>query len=1081
MAVDVKKTESEKSKKAVRRRKWPIVLVVVLVVIGVLIFLIPTLVSTSSVRGRILSMVNGRLKGNVQVADFSTSWGGPTELRGLQLSDAANRKVLEVKTVSWSRGVWGAVMSLTNLGEVQIESPRVILYVDKNGTTSLAGAVESRIPSPPAVEKKAGQFFLPIGKLELVEGAVRIERENVAPYELPSISLSVESNKLKSLQGNLKVTTAEGGGIRGDFKVEGLFKENQFAPGKATGTVKLETSGGVEIGPLLAITTNSSNAGGKLDVSLNGVMDPSQAKVDFTTRATGLKAGQKGQENLQPIDLTLKGEVRRGGGKLTAQAVVSGPPGQFESQLVYLESKQPMDLSKENLLAMVLDGKMHPLPEFTLTVKGKMDIPTLGKAVPALLTVQPGVEILAGSIQINDVNIQGGNQPIAKGAIQLTQITAKRGAKEITIQPIVAGFDTTIESGQGLTIRQGTLQSEFVQAGAKGTLRNLEATFQADLAKLKNFGEVFEFLSMDVAGAVTGTARLVRASGERLDATLDLTATGLSYKTEKGSVQAQQSKVSGKASFDLSNNRLGKATLSEIVVKIDDSVQVKALGWYDMNQDSLHGEINVDQLNIGYASKQAESMGVKDPGAMDGNLVLSIKVDKASSQAGYVMDGSGQINQMVVGTGEKAFQEAKIGFTTRAVIDPRKEMVTLDQFELASSPLTVQVKGNVQQYKGKGLLDFSGQYQASWDRLTELLHQYSPETKQTVSMAGRSESAFTLRGPMANPVMEEVMTKGGINWASGRVYGLTLGQTALSLLIQKARFDLPKEPIPASDGFIRMGGFVDFHNPTTLHMPGSVNLLDNIRIDKETGQQLLSRINPIFSYLAELDGRATLQVSDLDLPMSDLIKTKGTGRGHLDLTQVHMQPSGLMGELMKLAAPELKKSYSPTISGLYFTIENGNFRYDNFTIAFPEENFDMIFSGSVGLVDGTVNLVVSLPLKPAMFGRAGLKGLQPDDAQLKGMRIAIPLVGTRTNLKMDLSSTAMMKILTESLKGAGLSPGQQIKQLLGPSEPGKQKLGQGSNPLENLLPSKKGASTQPGAKENPVNTLQNLFQKGKKK
>src|SRR5262249_21887421 len=126
------------------------------------------------------------------------------------------------------------------------------------------------------------------------------------------------------------------------------------------------------------------------------------------------------------------------------------------------------------------------------------------------------------------------------------------------------------------------------------------------------------------------------------------------------------------------------------------------------------------------------------------------------------------------------------------------------------------------------------------------------------------------------------------------------------------------------------------------------------------GAQLLSYINPIFKFMTRVEGKVSMALQDIRVPMSDAIKRSGTGSGVLDLANMKIQPGGIFGKLFELGGLPVNDAYPAKIGRVDFQLKNGRIYYDNFTMVFPS-GYDVKFYGSVGF-DDTVDLVVSLPV-----------------------------------------------------------------------------------------------------------------------
>ncbi|MGE0480823.1 MAG: hypothetical protein AB7Q17_10175, partial [Phycisphaerae bacterium] len=398
----------------------------------------------------------------------------------------------------------------------------------------------------------------------------------------------------------------------------------------------------------------------------------------------------------------------------------------------------------------------------------------------------------------------------------------------------------------------------------------------------------------------------------------------------------------------------------------------------------------------------------------------------ATSGSQVTAKGDGGIDDFSIGTGETTVREPRVDFEFDAKLDPPNERLALERLRVASKPFAAELSGTIEQYSGPANLALRGRYDAGWEELTALLHELAPATKGNVVVTGRSSSEFEIRGPANQPSVQPTFrglaTAVNVGWDSATIYGVALGNAKLAPALRDGQMTLPPASIAAAQGRVNLGGVVDFQPlDATLHIPGKLALLDGVTITPELGASLLSRINPIFMHLARVEGRVFLNTTDVTLPLGEAAKTASQGAGALDLSDLKVQPGGVLGELLALAGYSAGETYEVKAGKLDFVIRDGRIVYDNFVMTFPQD-FDLKFYGSVGF-DDTLDLVVSVPLREAMLAKLGVKGPALALTQnLTGLRIDIPLSGTRQQPKLDLA-----KVDTEKL----------LKQLLLPKEPGK--------------------------------------------
>src|SRR5438477_10301068 len=88
--------QSAPAAKPRKRRRWPWVILGLLLALILLVLLAPTIASTGPVRSLVVSKINSNLSGHAQIADWSLGWTTPTDIGGVKVYDANNVLILEV-------------------------------------------------------------------------------------------------------------------------------------------------------------------------------------------------------------------------------------------------------------------------------------------------------------------------------------------------------------------------------------------------------------------------------------------------------------------------------------------------------------------------------------------------------------------------------------------------------------------------------------------------------------------------------------------------------------------------------------------------------------------------------------------------------------------------------------------------------------------------------------------------------------------------------------------------------------------------------------------------------------------------
>jgi len=933
---------------------WRVLLFFLLLLI-ILIWLAPHLVSTRMGSGFVVSAVNNRIDEQIQVENLSLAWAGPCQASGVKVWDAQGREIFQLSKVTSARGLWQALISPQDFEQLTLEEPRAVVYVSEQKQKKKARPSTDK-DKPAEAPKIPMSFPKPIGQLIIRAGGVRMIQPDGRNYEISQIDGQFDLDTLNDIKGAVQVEVGSAGKIEGKININQLITDNRFSPTEANGSFSLLTDGDVDLGPLLEFAQSKTTAGGKAQMKIEATFKSGQVFADISTKLAALHIEREGAVEIQPIDLNFQGHIESTAEQISGQGKLTGQAGDIHTNFTYTLSEQPISVSSEDLMGAVLTGKAIELPDFSLEVDGHLDIPALAAAVPALLKVQPGLQVSNGQLKIDKVSIRGTNNAAATGAIRLVDFVAQRERQTIVFTPVSADFDMYLEPDVGLQIRRAEMKSAFAQFSASGTPSRLKGNFAANLNKLyQQIDQFLELPAFELAGVVNGTLDVDRTDKEQVIVDLEMTGKGIHYRMNERQVDVEDLEIIYKGSLSTNEQESPRSVIGTAKVSLD--------------------------------------------------------------------------NQSQRGSGSKTNRELMI--THNIELDRHQETITVKDTQIKSQMLSAQISGEIKEYKSVCTLALNGWYEGSWEKITALIHEIVPETTETFYLRGVSKSNFSITGParqaQIRPVYRGVNSGIDVGWTSGEVYGIALGQALLPLALRNAKVSLSQTTIPAAGGKIHFSGLMvnlDAEEPT-LEIPGQVQLLEDVQLNPTMGRQLLSRINPIFANMARVQGKVSLLLKDVALPLSEQIKHRGSGWGHLDTTLLKFQPDGLLADLMRLGGLSADSTQTINVPGVNFTITDGRINYDNFIVKYSED-FELRFYGSVGF-DDTIDLVVSLPIRAPLLQRFGVQGPVMDYVRLlEGASVDIPVIGTRLDPKLDFAQVNIQPLIERALDNLLREKAQEV-------------------------------------------------------
>lgn len=107
------------------------------------VILIPTILSTSWVKDRVLSRVNNGINGSIELDSASISWFGPQRVENVRIKDSKNERLLSVNSVSTNTSLFSLLLS-DKLGPTTITSLDAHIEQASHGKTNIQIALEPK-------------------------------------------------------------------------------------------------------------------------------------------------------------------------------------------------------------------------------------------------------------------------------------------------------------------------------------------------------------------------------------------------------------------------------------------------------------------------------------------------------------------------------------------------------------------------------------------------------------------------------------------------------------------------------------------------------------------------------------------------------------------------------------------------------------------------------------------------------------------------------------------------------------------------------------------------------------------------
>ncbi len=506
-----------------RRRGWwwkiPLLLLVLLVI---LVALAPTLASWGPVRSAVLSQVNQRLNGKVQVDDWSLGWSSGVSVSGVKVFDEKGSLILEVPQMRLPISALGAMRGDIDLGDSVIDVNLTRLHIDAQGQSNLQRLVKASADKPGKTSEWSSEGKLPNvhGKLTInilggtIESADLPEPIHLEPGKIALALASIND----PLQIEVNLAQRLGQQPAGALSVKGqvgMIRDNRIDPQAAKGDIA------VQLSQLQLAAANPFLKMAHVDAQASGVaqgtwqlhvasMDDAQVKglLEITNFALGGEILRGDSFRSQSVRLPLQLSRQRQGGAVVLNIEQLG--ADFDQGKISVAGKLPeaavMNLSKNQAPGAA--------GEATLTV----DLPHLEKLanqLPHLLALRQGVVLQSGEFHFD------GRMALSEKAVSLQApwhlknvSGTKDGQRVGPLRPITGQLSlTALPNGSPLpALRDASVQLDSAFATVRGGAKSLDQVKvegNYDLSQVRNdLGQLFD-LSMLQSGkgtfAITAT------------------------------------------------------------------------------------------------------------------------------------------------------------------------------------------------------------------------------------------------------------------------------------------------------------------------------------------------------------------------------------------------------------------------------------------------------------------------------------------------------------------------------------------------------------------------------------------------
>jgi hypothetical protein len=160
-----------------RRRRWPWIVLTVVLATVVFVGLLPHLASIGPVRDFLFRVALPRIDGSVHAGSARLGWFSPIQFENVEIRSRDGEPAVSIARLVGDRSLWRMILG-SDLGEIRIERPQINVVIDKDGTNLRRIFPRHRPPNVALAVK-------------LVDGRVSVRgADSAEPWTLDPVNLS---------------------------------------------------------------------------------------------------------------------------------------------------------------------------------------------------------------------------------------------------------------------------------------------------------------------------------------------------------------------------------------------------------------------------------------------------------------------------------------------------------------------------------------------------------------------------------------------------------------------------------------------------------------------------------------------------------------------------------------------------------------------------------------------------------------------------------------------------------------------------------------------------------------------------
>lgn len=982
-------SKNQPVQKPKKHKKIKIVLSVIIILFVLLAFavliIVPAYVSSKAGNQTILAKINNSVDGTTDFSSLNMSW-----FKGIRLSDFAydddlGQISVRIKHISTMPKYFSILTGRPVLGKTVLDEPYVAI--------DLSSRPEKTEITEEAPEENSGTVpAIPISQinLEINNGDLKVTGNQSNTAHLTNINSKIDFQGYdKTNQFAADMRFADDAGMSTPLNLQG-----QINPKKVTGnlTVEVNELELSKLAPLFDLADIQLDSQGTLSTDIETSFEDSKLQ-----NLTGTMTGS----NINVGGPALKGDrFRTSKLNLDVQMVQQNDLINIDKLILLTDWAQLNAQGKVPTDIKSLSQFLQPNADYGLDASVNVDLPAVANQMPNTLNLEPGTEITSGQLTGKITRTSQADQAQIQADFQITNLAGTVDQQRVALtQPIVA--QALISSDQSI-VNFETLKvtSSFASVNFSGTSEQLDYQLDADLQKMQTeLGSFIDLGGYKTRGSVTSAGQIA-ASENAINITGDSTIQNLAVTTPQGQTASEpQAQIT--MNLDLNRRTSG--------ITINSLDGTAALGNFNIADGYLPAKDDSKAMSLPVTAKvdlakirpfAMLSSAYPEKLNMSGIATTNLNISK-QNQTAKLSSRTTRIENFTYSTPDT--QPVNLGLVIASFDVTAAPEQTIATFDVSSPDIKLKGNFNSEQTGQQKNLTAKADLSYDWKAITTMLSAFMSDD---LLIEGQNktniELSTTYPADQPDKLLANMTTKPiRITFDRAEYLGFKVSQPSqLAVQFDKGLMQIPNFSATVNEGTFRFGGNANFNNDKVLlTLSEPMQILKDVKVDKEITLKLLQYIFPILSDTQKISGLASFDCRTMEIPVRNADKKDLTVDGTFAVKDMTLQ-SSIFDAIQKYFGKQGqydKMEILPTI----ITAKDGMVRYDNMQLNAGNTPFNSV--GRINLMNKSIK--GSLIVTPYTTGKTITVGQEDTPGRIK-----VPFKGSYDSPELDFSGLIQQNI-----------------------------------------------------------------------